>query len=49
LAFLPLQQEQYDFVVPRSRAARPAVHEFQQLLSDSDVLARLRQRDLRIG
>ena len=28
LAFLPVQHEQYDFVVPRARAERPAVAAF---------------------
>jgi putative molybdopterin biosynthesis protein len=32
LAFLPLQPERYDFVVPASRADRPAVRSFTMLL-----------------
>ncbi len=32
LGFLPVQPEQYDFVVPRARAARPAVVAFKALL-----------------
>lgn len=32
LAFLPYQEEQYDFVVPRSRLHRPAVQAFLALL-----------------
>ena len=32
LGFLPLQEEQYDFVLPRSRQDRPAVQAFRELL-----------------
>jgi putative molybdopterin biosynthesis protein len=32
LGFLPLQEEQYDFVVPTSRASRPGVVAFKALL-----------------
>ncbi|HJN08997.1 MAG TPA: molybdopterin biosynthesis protein [Pirellulaceae bacterium] len=44
LGFLPLRDEQYDFVVPRSRLDRPAVKAFAALLARADVrreLARL--------
>lgn len=34
LGFLPLQEERYDFVVPRSRLERPAVQRFIALLHD---------------
>ena len=34
LGFLPLQQEQYDFLVPRRRWDRPAVTAFRRLLDD---------------
>src|SRR5206468_11880923 len=34
LGFLPLQEEQYDFVVPRRRRDRPAVQAFRRLLGD---------------
>jgi putative molybdopterin biosynthesis protein len=44
---LPLQEEQYDFIVPRSRNSRPAVLEFQRLLSEAEVRRRLRELDLR--
>src|SRR5205807_3508825 len=33
LGFLPLQEEQYDFVTPRSRLRRPAVQQFIDLLA----------------
>ena len=44
LGFIPVQAEQYDFVVPRSRAARPAVAAFEDLLAEPatrQALARL--------
>jgi putative molybdopterin biosynthesis protein len=44
LGFLPVQEERYDFVVPKSRANRPGVLAFKKLLQDPgtrDALARL--------
>jgi putative molybdopterin biosynthesis protein len=44
LGFLPLQEEQYDFVIPRTRWQRPAVQCFRELLEQEDTrheLARL--------
>ncbi|MEO8257769.1 MAG: molybdopterin biosynthesis protein [Acidobacteriota bacterium] len=44
LGFLPVQEERYDFVVPKSRAERPAVRTFTRLLLEratQDALARL--------
>jgi putative molybdopterin biosynthesis protein len=44
LGFLPVQAEQYDFVVPLSRAARPGVVALKKLLeqaSTREALARL--------
>lgn len=35
LAFIPLQQEHYDFVAPADRLERPAVRMFRELLSDA--------------
>jgi putative molybdopterin biosynthesis protein len=37
LAFIPLQEEQYDFVIPTARVARPAVALFRGLLEDPQV------------
>jgi len=34
LMFLPVQHEQYDFIVPRARAERPAVIAFKALLQE---------------
>jgi putative molybdopterin biosynthesis protein len=42
LGFLPLQEEQYDFAVPRARWDRPAVRAFRELLAREDVRAALR-------
>ena len=44
LGFLPVQEEQYDFIVPKSRANRPGVIAFIKLLqqaSTKEALARL--------
>jgi len=44
LGFLPLQEERYDFVVPKSRSRRDAVAAFRALLTEDstrDALARL--------
>ena len=37
LGFLPLQHEQYDFVLPRARAERPAVLAFKALLQQPET------------
>ena len=37
LGFLPLEEERYDFVVPKSRADRPAVIAFCRLLAEEPV------------
>jgi putative molybdopterin biosynthesis protein len=37
LGFLPLQEEQYDFVAPLSRWDRPALQEFRSILTDSST------------
>jgi putative molybdopterin biosynthesis protein len=45
LGFLPAQEEHYDFILPRSRAQRPPVGRFVELLEDKEVrlaLAELR-------
>jgi putative molybdopterin biosynthesis protein len=41
LGFLPVQAEQYDFILPRSRADRPGVVAFKKLLHDPAVRAEL--------
>ncbi len=47
LGFLPLQSEQYDFVVPRERAGRPAVIAFCSLLADESIRAELAELGFR--
>jgi putative molybdopterin biosynthesis protein len=37
LGFLPLQEEQYDFIVPKGRWDRPALRAFRDLLERQDV------------
>ena len=46
LGFLPLAHEQYDFVVPKSRVARPAVEAFRRLLDDAETKRRLAELGL---
>lgn len=48
LTFLPLRDERYDFVVPRTRWDRPAVQAFQDLLRAEATRERLRQLGLRV-
>jgi putative molybdopterin biosynthesis protein len=43
LGFIPVQHEQYDFVVPTARAARPAVKAFAALVADPATREALRQ------
>jgi putative molybdopterin biosynthesis protein len=49
LGFLPLRDEQYDFVVPTARRHRPAVGAFVDLLKDADIRRALRARGLHPG
>jgi putative molybdopterin biosynthesis protein len=44
LGFLPLAAEQYDFVTPRARAARPAIAAFKQLLASDEITKALAGR-----
>jgi putative molybdopterin biosynthesis protein len=37
LGFIPVQPEQYDFIVPRARSNRPAVSAFRRLLEEPHV------------
>ena len=41
LGFIPLQDEHYDFVVPRSRVARPAIGRFRAALEEPAVRSML--------
>ena len=42
LRFIPLQAEQYDFVMPKARVDRAAVKTFRDVLGDAGVRERLR-------
>jgi putative molybdopterin biosynthesis protein len=44
LGFLPLQEERYDFAVPRARSQRPAVLAFRLLLAEPAIRAELRRQ-----
>jgi putative molybdopterin biosynthesis protein len=44
LGFIPIQDEHYDFAVPRTRLDRPAVQRFRALLEDAAVRAALAAR-----
>ena len=48
LGFIPLQEEQYDFVVPAARLERPAVRAFRALLDDARVREELRALGFRM-
>jgi putative molybdopterin biosynthesis protein len=48
LGFLPVAEEHYDFVVPKSRRHRPAVQAFAKLLSDPGTQQVLRERGVLI-
>jgi putative molybdopterin biosynthesis protein len=42
LGFIPMQEEQYDFIIPTNRLKRPAVRAFCSLLDDAEVRKELR-------
>lgn len=46
LGFLPLQEEQYDFVIPRSRLVRPAVQAFIRLVQEAATRRKLTELGL---
>ena len=48
LGFIPLQEEHYDFVVPKARAERPSVTAFIALLRDPRTRARLQEMGFRV-
>ena len=41
LASLPVQQEEYDFLVPQERWDRPAIRAFRELLADANIRRQL--------
>ncbi len=48
LAFIPLQEEHYDFAVPEDRQDSAAVRAFQELLQESDVRRELQEMGFRL-
>jgi putative molybdopterin biosynthesis protein len=44
LGFIPIQDEHYDFAVPKARLDRAPVQKFRALLRDADVRAALAAR-----
>ena len=48
LGFLPLEDEHYDFAVPKPRLQRPAVVAFRRLLADPAVQGELRRMGFRV-
>ena len=48
LGFLPLEDEQYDFVIPGSRWDRPGVVAFRELLSEPGVRRELAAMGFRV-
>jgi putative molybdopterin biosynthesis protein len=49
LGFLPVQEERYDFVVPRSRLERPGVLALKQLLAEPATSEALTRLGMRVG
>jgi len=47
LGFIPLRDEQFDFVVPKPRLNRPAVLAFRELLADKSVRGELKKLGFR--
>ena len=48
LGFIPMQEEDYDFVVPTARFERPAVQAFRALLNDPEVRGELASLGFRL-
>jgi len=46
LGFIPLQDEEYDFIIPESRLEKPAIQALIQLLDQKKVLEQLKQMGL---
>ena len=48
LGFIPMLEEQYDFIVPKAKLERPAVRAFRELLSDAAVREQLGRLGFRL-
>jgi putative molybdopterin biosynthesis protein len=49
LGFLPLEDEHYDFVIPKTRLDRPAVVAFRRLLAEDETRRQLQQMGFRVA
>jgi putative molybdopterin biosynthesis protein len=49
LGFITVQEEHYDFAVPKARLERPAVVLFRALLQEPDVRTRLQEMGFRLS
>ena len=49
LGFLPLEEERYDFVIPKTRLDRPAVVAFRKLLSDPAIRGHLAEMGFNVA
>ncbi len=49
LGFIPLQDEEYDFVIPKARLERPAVQAFLALLERADIRRGLQELGMTVG
>ena len=49
LGFIPVTEEQYDFVIPKARRQRPALQAFLTVLRQPETKIELAKRGLRIG
>ena len=47
LGFIPIQDEEYDFVIPKERFQRPEVTRFLSLLEEKDIKNKLAERGLK--
>ena len=48
LSTIPLQEERFDFVIPRVRRDRPAVSAFLELLQDAEIRSELQALGFRL-
>jgi putative molybdopterin biosynthesis protein len=48
LGFLPLQEEQFDFVIPQRRWDRPAVRAFREVLQEAEVRRELERQGFQV-
>lgn len=49
LGFIPLQEEHYDFIIPRDRLERPAVRALLELLEEPEIRAALSRLGFRLA